>query len=44
MKLNKTATLLSENLGKYEREKVERNKIMTEIKNEIKVMSVTIKL
>ena len=41
-KLNKAFTLISKTSDKYEREKVERNKIMKEMQKEIREMSATI--
>ena len=40
--LNKAFTLISKTSDKYEREKVERNKIMKEMQKEIREMSATI--
>ena len=42
LELNKTVTLISKKFDKYEREKVEREKIMNEMQKEIKDMSTTI--
>ena len=44
MKLNKAVTLISEKFDEYEREKLEREKIMKEMQKEIKDMSASMEL
>ena len=42
LELNKAVTLISEKFDRYEREKLEREKIMKEMQKEIKDMSASI--